>query len=321
MNRLTSRHRGATQADLVVGLVLCAVLSAGMIAADGVAAERARRVKCASNLRQIGQGIMLYANENKGAFPRTLFDKDSGKAVAFTNPKVDKPFGERAPGPNDVTAALFLILRTQDLTSEVFICPSTDDEKPGADPQQLSNFPHPKNVSYSYANPYVGKDARTKGLKLNFTLGSDYAIVSDMNPGGAALGKAKGPDMRGDDRVEGAGEGMRKVPEAWKGVNSPNHGLWGQNVLYADGHVEWATTPFCGMPREDGQRDNIYTRHLGDDAGEDIDRFMGTAMDQFDSVLLPTIEGAKKKVKSKAPDEESAPKPNANADPKASEGL
>lgn len=41
---------------------------------------------------------MLYANENKGAFPRMLFDKDSDKSVAFTNPKVDKPFGEGAPG-------------------------------------------------------------------------------------------------------------------------------------------------------------------------------------------------------------------------------
>lgn len=216
-----------------------------------------------------------------------------------------------------MTAALFLILRTQDLTSEVFICPSTDDVRVAGDVQELSNFPEAKNLSYSYANPYVGKEARAKGLKLNFTLGSDYAIVSDMNPGGAALVKAKGSDLRVDDRVEGAGEGMRKVPEPWKGVNSPNHGLWGQNVLYADGHVDWASTPFCGMPRDDGQRDNIYTRHLGDD----IDRFMGTAMDQFDSVLLPTIEGAKKKVKSKAPDEEPAPTPKANADPKASEGL
>ena len=31
------------------------------------------RVKCASNLRQIGQAIQLYCNENHGNFPRTVY--------------------------------------------------------------------------------------------------------------------------------------------------------------------------------------------------------------------------------------------------------
>ena len=33
------------------------------------------------------------------------------------------------PHDNDVTAALFLLLRTQDITSEVFTCPSSNAEK------------------------------------------------------------------------------------------------------------------------------------------------------------------------------------------------
>ena len=45
------------------------------------AREAANRIKCASNLRVIGQGIMIYANENRGAFPRTSYDKEAADPV------------------------------------------------------------------------------------------------------------------------------------------------------------------------------------------------------------------------------------------------
>lgn len=53
------------------------------------------RVWCASNLKQIGQAILLYANENKGATPDSF-------SVA---------------------------LQTQDLVPDVFVCRSTSTEK------------------------------------------------------------------------------------------------------------------------------------------------------------------------------------------------
>jgi prepilin-type processing-associated H-X9-DG protein len=60
------------------------------------ARETANRVKCGSNMRQIGQGILLYSNENKGKYP-----------------------------PDQGT-----IVKTQDLTAEVFTCPSGDTPQP-----------------------------------------------------------------------------------------------------------------------------------------------------------------------------------------------
>jgi len=51
-------------------------------------------------------------------------------------------------------------------------------------------------------------------------------------------------------------------------ANSNNHGRAGQNVLYADGHVEFQNSPFCGMLRAstfggtNTMRDNIYTLDL-----------------------------------------------------------
>jgi prepilin-type processing-associated H-X9-DG protein len=275
--------------DLLVVAAISPLVFAAFLSANAENLETQRRIKCASNLKQLGMATMIYANENKGAFPRALYDPDNAESVsAFTNPKAGDPFTKDGPLPNDVTASAYLLLRTADINHDVFICPSTKNEQLkfgppevegnfAADVSETSNFPSLKNLSYSFTNPYPSPDARKKGLKLNYTLSADYAIASDLNPGGDALLKLKADD------------------DAPKEANSPNHGGEGQNVLYADGHVEWTATPFCGMKRGDDEvKDNVFTRHLGDGAQADSDPVMGPAMDQFDSVLLPSADYEKR---------------------------
>src|SRR5688572_24647574 len=122
-------------------------------------------------------------------------------------------------------------------------------------------------------NPYPSIAARRAGFKINFTLSSDFAIAADMGPGGGlatnVLPNASRRDMAS--------------------VNSPNHGGDGQNVLYADGHVEFAASPYAGSPRPLSQqpRDNIYTFGVSSttSAGTGV---RGASQDQYDSVILPT---------------------------------
>jgi prepilin-type processing-associated H-X9-DG protein len=56
--------------------------------------EMANRITCAAHLKQIGMCMQIYSNENKGQYP---------------------------PGPE-------ALLLTQDITDEVFICPSSNDK-------------------------------------------------------------------------------------------------------------------------------------------------------------------------------------------------
>ena len=55
-------------------------------------------------------------------------------------------------------------------------------------------------------------------------------------------------------------------PDEWKQWNSPNHGGLdqgeGQNVLFADSHVDWAAKPTVGVGN-----DNIYTTWTNTTAG------------------------------------------------------
>ena len=66
------------------------------------------------------------------------------------------------------------------------------------------------------------------------------------------------------------------------GGNSLNHDLRGQNVLYADGHVNWLRTPLAGpVPTGSTAPDNIYTTRDG--------RIVASPAHLFDdNILLPT---------------------------------
>jgi prepilin-type N-terminal cleavage/methylation domain-containing protein/prepilin-type processing-associated H-X9-DG protein len=265
---------GFTIVELIVAIVLIAVFLFFCLAATVSLDNNRNRVRCASNLRHIGQAILLYSNDSKGPYPRTKYDvSQADHPTAYTGVESNDPFSPACPQVNDVSAALFLLLRTEDVTSAVFICPATGlkpDDYGGGTHRSLekANFPSGKTLSYSYADPYPSEAAAAKGYGLNQGLDPTFAVVADMNPGTPALTQLT----------------LQSTAAEMRNGNSSNHSGDGQNVLYADGHVEFQNNPFCGMGR-----DNIYTYGAsGTQAnGGGGTGILGSPVDVNDSVLLP----------------------------------
>jgi prepilin-type processing-associated H-X9-DG protein len=103
-----------------------ALLISILLPALNKARETANRVKCAANMKQIGLGIQLYSNENRGKFPPDL-------GTLITN---------------------------EDMTAEVFVCPSGDTSDPrllGLKPQDAAKWAN-EHSDYVYLGK--GMDAR-----------------------------------------------------------------------------------------------------------------------------------------------------------------
>ena len=299
MSQRPSRRAGFTLTDLLTCLALLALAAGAAGATYAHAVETANRVKCCGNLRQIGQALLLYSNENDNRYPRTVYapaepptfgtpyagDPDLGAAAKAVSPF--DPKSPVRPKANDVTAALFLLLSTQDITPQAFVCPTTDQTpwNYGGGANSARNWVNwqgvegiRRHLSYSFQTPYPSAEAVKNGFKFNNTVGSDFAVASDMNPGGEAVLKVA------------ADSPVKEIRQA----NSGNHGGDGQCVLFGDGHVEFTQTPFVG-PRGD----NIFAYRKAAipngkaDTNASAAGIVGSPFDGQDCLLLPTAEQVK----------------------------
>ncbi len=93
--QIRSHRRAFTLVELLVVIGIIALLISILMPALSRAREHARRVSCASNLRQQGLCFHMYASENKGVYPTPLpLGHWPVGAMTFVFPQPGPPVGQ-----------------------------------------------------------------------------------------------------------------------------------------------------------------------------------------------------------------------------------
>jgi prepilin-type N-terminal cleavage/methylation domain-containing protein len=197
-------RRGFTLIELLVVIAIIAILAAMLLPALSSAKQKAWTATCNSNLRQIGMGLKMFADDNSGTYPQS---------------RARIPWNPTNPESSSNSWMQQIISSVQN--TNVYHCP-TDHESP------FSYF-NGVRAAYVAAN-YKHAAVSSKGIRFPVA----YVLAGDTTTDESK--RIFYPDDADKDDysqncVGGAANGSHYVQ--WQ-VHSK-----GQNILFEDGHTRW----------------------------------------------------------------------------------
>ena len=236
------RQHAFTLVELLVVVGIIAVLLALLLPAMNKARESARAVACASNLRQIGMGMVMYVNENKQRFP---FHADWG-------PAYEEDWIHWQPGPNrdinDLTKTSAIGKYMGKFTEGVFRCPSDDtSSRTRFDTARMG----PRRYEFSYSmNGFFASNWNPPGPRMPQVVNpSEKFVIIEEDELSLDDGHYWPPGFGSNlENYLGTRHTRPRLRNyaAWQGVPPAQRRDRNErgNVLFADGHVDLVTREF-----------------------------------------------------------------------------
>jgi len=258
-------RKGFTLIELLVVVAIIALLIAILIPSLGRAKELANRSACGASLTGISKALNLYAAENADSFPLVLPPTTANKitnaipvpstgipnGLGNTQQVINNYYGTSAVQTGDPMANLWILVLKGNVGPKQFICKS-DPAAPSASDQTdnsgnfYDNFGEVSGVknttigNQSYSFTYMWTATMGAGGWWRSTVDSSLPIASDIAPLDGS-----GTPTRSLAQTLVSAQGNSNFP---KNVNSNNHtGGEGQNVAFADTHVEFTKNPYIGQ--------------------------------------------------------------------------
>jgi prepilin-type N-terminal cleavage/methylation domain-containing protein len=218
-----SSRSGFTLIELLVVIAIIAILAAMLLPALAKAKDKAQRIQCLGNLKQIGVGMTVYAGDN-----------EEKVVSARLMPGTGNQFNQVALNPLDQTAAKMVNLVVQSNTMCVWSCPSRLDFVVGYSRGGNNQW----NIGYQYFGGI------TTWFNKNFPTPTGIKSLSPVK-----LSNAKPHWCLAADVVAKIDGGWGNVPtdpinEPELYVGLPAHGKGskmpsGGNEIFCDGSAQW----------------------------------------------------------------------------------
>ncbi len=228
-NRSLNHRTAFTLIELLVVIAIIAILAALLLPALAKAKERANRIRCTSNLKQIALSMVMWANDSDhGNIPWRVRTTDGG-----TQPIAS------APNKSGASWFEFTALTNELSTPKILVCPS-DKAKSKTTADNWGNTSAGGFLNSGYRNNsvsyFIGLDAGTYkdpagNTQVSYERAQQECVTGDRN---LKVDVASGTCSAGVNNAATVNSLLANTVVAWTNII---HGFAG-NMAILDGHVE-----------------------------------------------------------------------------------
>ncbi|MFQ6131990.1 MAG: DUF1559 domain-containing protein [Armatimonadota bacterium] len=200
------KRRGFTLIELLVVIAIIAILAAILFPVFSRAREKARQASCASNMKQLGLALIMYADDYDEMLPPRYYDAGGGVFLHWDKDYV-QPY-----------------IRNK----QILLCPSTKQRSYGYNDTYIQG--QFLGAVYYPSQTVMLCDAKKCYDDSGAVVGPDHRIDAPSHFGSPPT---KPPNDADDQPVAGDSAWMTRPRAIHNG---------GANVGWVDGHVKWGRT-------------------------------------------------------------------------------